>query len=92
MRPLDYHPGQLVVQTEANTRPVAEKLRDWIGPVTAFAEAADLVAIAAVAPAPAPPAPAFTLLSGAPPLVAATMDGDDVVVTFPRMLGERCCT
>jgi hypothetical protein len=89
MRLLDYHPGQLAVQTEANTRPVAEKLRDWIGPVTAFAEAADLVAIAAAGPAPATPAPAFTLLSGAPPLVAATTDADDVLVTFPRMLGEH---
>jgi hypothetical protein len=89
MRLLDYHPGQLAVQTEANTRPVAEKLRDWIGPVTTFAEAADLVAIAAVDSAPATSAPAFTLLSGAPPLVAATLDGGDVVVTFPRMLGEH---
>ena len=44
--PLTYHAGQIAVQTEANTRPVADKLAHWVGPIVEFMEVADLVVLA----------------------------------------------
>ena len=46
--PLQYHAAQIEVQEEANTRPVAEKLAYWVGPVQEFAATADLIVLAAV--------------------------------------------
>ena len=87
MQPLAYHAGQLAVQNEANTRPVADKLRNWVGPVTVFANAATLVVVAALERNGAGYGdPRFSVLSGAPPLVDASMIDGDVVVTFPRLV------
>ena len=44
--PVIYHHGQIEVQTEANTRPVAEALRNWVGPVVEFCETADVIVFA----------------------------------------------
>lgn len=66
MPPLNYHPGQLAVQTEANTRPLADHLAHWVGPVAEFAEGADMFLLAAPG---ADGSPEFTVLSGPAPLV-----------------------
>ena len=47
MKALTYHAGQRAVQDEAQTRGVADKLADWVGPVADFARGADLVVLAA---------------------------------------------
>jgi predicted pyridoxine 5'-phosphate oxidase superfamily flavin-nucleotide-binding protein len=44
--PLQYHAAQIEVQEEANTRPVAEMLANWAGPVQEFASVADLIVLA----------------------------------------------
>jgi hypothetical protein len=62
---LTYHAGQIEVQTEANTRPVAEMLREWVGPIGEFTLGADLIILAAQVDG----AFEFAALSGAPPLV-----------------------
>jgi hypothetical protein len=43
---LQYHSGQIEVQEEANTRPAAEMLAHWIGPVGLFASVADMIVLA----------------------------------------------
>ena len=43
---LVYHAGQIEVQEEANTRPAAENLADWVGPVGQFASVADMFLLA----------------------------------------------
>ena len=43
---LQYHPAQIEVQEEANTRPVADNLAHWVGPVEEFATVADLLVFA----------------------------------------------
>lgn len=43
---LEYHQGQIEVQTEANTRPVADMLAGWVGPVGEFCRTADMVVFA----------------------------------------------
>src|SRR4051812_18867483 len=63
--PLTYHAGQIEVQTEANTRPVAEMLREWVGPLGEFTMGADMIVLAAQVDG----AFEFATLSGAPPLV-----------------------
>ncbi len=70
--PLEYHAGQIAAQTEANTRPVAERLTRWVGPVAEFAAAADLVLLATVDTAGVP---RFAALAGAPPLATMGEDG-----------------
>jgi hypothetical protein len=66
MPPLQYHPGQVAVQDEANTRPLADHLAHWVGPVAEFAAGADLFLLAA----PGDDAALhFTALSGPAPLV-----------------------
>jgi hypothetical protein len=62
---LIYHPGQIEVQTEANTRPVADMLSDWVGPLNEFTMGADMFVLALH------DAGRFevTTLCGAPPLV-----------------------
>lgn len=62
---LTYHAGQIEVQTEANTRPVAEMLREWVGPLGEFTMGADMIVLAAEVDG----AFEFATLSGAPPLV-----------------------
>lgn len=63
--PIVYHAGQIEVQTEANTRPVADKLAHWVGPITEFMAVADLVILAT----PVQGHLRFTALSGRPPLL-----------------------
>jgi hypothetical protein len=43
---LQYHAGQVEVQEEANTRPVADMLADWVGPVAEFSRVADMILLA----------------------------------------------
>ena len=43
---LQYHAGQIEVQDEANTRPVADMLAGWVGPVGEFSSVADLLVFA----------------------------------------------
>ena len=64
---LTYHAGQIEVQTEANTRKLADSLAHWVGPVSEFATTADLILLAIQ---DAGGSLAFTGLSGRPPLVA----------------------
>lgn len=66
MHPLIYHPGQLEVQAEANTRHVAEKLAGWVGPAGEYAAAADLVLFSFLAEGREL---RFAAVSGEPPLV-----------------------
>jgi hypothetical protein len=66
MAALGYHAGQIAVQEEAKTRPVADKLAHWVGPVGEFALGADLLLLAT---ADADGVLSFTVLSGDPPLV-----------------------
>jgi hypothetical protein len=40
---LKYHHGQIEIQTEANTRIVADRLAGWVGPVVEFCRTADLI-------------------------------------------------
>jgi hypothetical protein len=42
MPPLRYHSGQIAVQQEAKTTQIAERLAHWVGPITEFAQIADL--------------------------------------------------
>jgi hypothetical protein len=63
--PLTYHAGQLEVQTEANTRPVADMLRGWVGPLGEFTLGADMIVLAAQVDG----AFEFATLSGEAPLV-----------------------
>jgi len=82
MNPLAYHAGQRAVQDEAQTRRVADKLADWVGPVPDFARGADLVVLAL------PDNGAglrFTVLSGRPPLVAV-VDGPEFRLMLPPEL------
>jgi hypothetical protein len=63
--PLTYHYGQIEVQTQANTLPVAEMLAGWVGPVGEFCRTADLVVLAIAA---TDGRLEFMALSGAPPV------------------------
>ncbi len=63
---LRYHQGQIAVQTEANTRRVADMLASWVGPVGEFCGSADMIVLAT------PEASGrlgFLALSGAAPVV-----------------------
>jgi hypothetical protein len=81
--PLTYHTGQIEVQTEANTRPVAEMLRGWVGPLGEFTVGADLIVLAAHLDGGFE----FATLSGAPPLVQPGDDGTSLL--FPAPLFAR---
>jgi hypothetical protein len=65
---LTYHEGQVAVQQEANTRPVAEMLRDWVGPVVEFCRTADMMVLA-MPTAGRPGDLRFVVASGRAPLV-----------------------
>jgi hypothetical protein len=68
---LQYHPGQIEVQQEANTREVAEMLADWVGPVGLFASVADLIVVATADEADDL---RFSTVSGEAPLVDVVAD------------------
>ena len=82
MHPLQYHHGQLAIQTEANASVVAERLAGWVGPVVDFALGADLVLLSSK---DGDSTLHFTVLSGAPPLVDA-WDDPDLGIQFPKDL------
>lgn len=82
MKPLVYHAGQRAVQDEAQTRRVADKLADWVGPVAEFARGADLVVLALPDNGQGL---RFCLLSGGAPLVALA-DGPDLRLALPAEL------
>ncbi len=75
MHPLLYHDGQLTVQTEANTRHVADKLAGWVGPAAEYAADADVVLFAYRDPRAGLEALAFAAISGPPPLARAVGSG-----------------
>lgn len=80
MPPLKYHPGQIAVQAEANTRPLADHLAHWVGPVAEFALGADMFLFAAPEE---DGALHFTVLSGPAPL--ADVAGPDALrIGFTR--------
>lgn len=79
MPPLRYHPGQLAIQEEANTRALAGNLAHWVGPVVEFARLADLILLAAQAD---DGALQFTTLSGPAPLIDET-DSEVLRLRFP---------
>jgi len=54
------------VQTEANTRPVADKLAHWVGPIVEFMEVADLIVLATPS---ADGRLRFTAIGGRAPLI-----------------------
>jgi hypothetical protein len=64
--PLTYHAGQLEVQQEANTRPVADMLAHWVGPIGEFMRVADLVFLVT---RDASGGFDFASVSGKPPLI-----------------------
>jgi len=64
--PLEYHAGQIAVQTEANTRPVADKLAHWVGPIVEFMDVADLIVLATPS---ADGRLRFTAIGGRAPLI-----------------------
>jgi hypothetical protein len=73
VKPLAYHAGQRAVQDEAQTRRVADKLADWVGPVADFARGADLVVLALP---DGGTGLRFAMVSGAAPLVRVTGDAE----------------
>jgi hypothetical protein len=75
--PVIYHHGQIEVQTEANTRPVAEALRNWVGPVVEFCETADVIVFAT--PADEAGDVRFLVASGAAPIVEIVGPGQALV-------------
>lgn len=66
---LKYHSGQIEVQTEANTRRVADMLAAWVGPVGEFCRTADMIVLATADDAQRL---AFFALSGEAPIVDVT--------------------
>ena len=66
MKPLAYHEGQRLIQEEANTTRIANRLMHWVGPAEDFTLLADLFLIACRSPEGTLQ---FTVLSGAAPLV-----------------------
>lgn len=88
VRPLAYHAGQRAVQDEAQTRRVADKLADWVGPVAEFAHGADLVVLAL------PENGAglrFAVVSGAAPLVRIA-DDPELRLALPAALADHVPT
>jgi hypothetical protein len=73
-----YHPGQIKVQEEANSRIVADHLANWTGPAAEFALEADLFVLSSVRPSGSL---AVHFLSGEPPLIDIT--GDDRIAFRP---------
>lgn len=88
-----YHAGQVEVQTEANTRPVAEALSDWVGPVVEFCRTADMIVLAL--PAEDAGDVQFLAVSGSAPLVEILGPGTALVrlgEDATRLLdGEQPC-
>jgi hypothetical protein len=66
-----YHPGQIQVQEEANSRTVADHLAGWTGPAAEFAAEADMIVLASEE---AGGRLAIRVLAGAPPLVEVVGD------------------
>ncbi len=90
MPALRYHPGQVAIQDEANTRPLADHLAHWVGPVAEFAQDADMFLFASPSTAPdSDGALHFSVLSGPAPLVEVA--GPDALrIAFPDpALGPR---
>ncbi len=73
-----YHPGQIKVQEEANSRTVADHLAHWTGPAAEFALGADLLVFST---ANADGSLALHVLSGKPPLIQVV--GDDRIRLNP---------
>jgi len=83
--PLTYHAGQISVQEEANTRPVADRLASWVGPVGEFTRGADMVLLATC---PAGGDLNFVCVSGRAPLVNVLDEHSILLPELPLSLGE----
>ena len=70
--PLKYHVGQIAVQAEANTRVLADRMANWVGPAADFALNADLLLFTHLAP---DNDLHFTAVSGPPPLIEIVGSG-----------------
>lgn len=79
MPPLQYHTGQLQIQSEANTTEVARKLAFWVGPIKEFVAGADLILLAVL---DRDGMLRFTVISGKPPLVTSINSRNDVNSRF----------
>lgn len=82
MQPFSYHDGQRDVQREANSIRAADKLSTWVGPVSAYANEADLIVLACATP----DALHVAALSGPAPLATATEADGDICVSLPASL------
>lgn len=91
--PVTYHQGQIDVQAEANTRPIAEALRNWVGPVVEFCETADMIVLAI--PSGAPGDVRFLTVSGPAPIVEIVGPTEALVpideATLRLFDGETAC-
>lgn len=85
MRAYAYHDGQRAVQREANSVACADKLSTWVGPVSEYANEADLIVIACNSAA----ALDVAVLSGPPPLVSATHHDGNIAVLLPLSLATH---
>ena len=70
--PLHYHAGQLAVQAEANTRILADRMANWVGPAADFALGADLLLFSHLTPVGDI---SFIAVFGPPPLVETAGSG-----------------
>jgi uncharacterized protein len=77
VRPLQYHAGQIEVQTEANSRELADRMARWVGPAGDFAARADLLLFAAPDDAGVLQ---FLVVSGQAPLLSV---GGDATMHIP---------
>lgn len=82
MRPFQYHAGQREIQEEANSIKAADKLATWVGPVSDYANEADLIVLACADATDV----RVAALSGPPPLAAARAAEDGISVALPLAL------
>ena len=85
MRPFEYHAGQRDVQREANSVPAADRLSTWVGPVSTYANEADLIVLACAASDEL----RVAALSGPAPLVTANERGGDITIALPEEITQR---
>lgn len=82
---LNYHHGQIELQSEANTRGVADMLAGWTGPVGEFCRTADMLVLALQ---DVGGELSYRVLSGAAPI--ATPIGPGQVLLPPAVVGDLC--
>ncbi len=81
--PLEYHAGQVLVQTEANTRVLADRMANWVGPAADFALNADLLIFTHTGP---DNHLQFSAVSGPSPLIEIVSPGHLRIPAATNML------